>query len=283
MLKKTIIVIKKKIFARLSFWRSELLIVFLNKFHGAKISKTAHFNNGCKFSWANLIEIKDYCIIRENCNLIGPIIMGKEVIIAANTVLLGAVHSFNHAECIPFGINNKYKPIKIEDYVWIGANVVINAGVQINEGAIISAGSVVFDDVPAYSVVRGNPAKVVFYRDKEYFLKLKLENKTYSKLVYKDEPSLFKEIRYLKKVKEMFNDEYLLSKALIYKIPDYLYYFNKFASSNKLKLYHLAEGFIVFKSLSIDLVEQIKRNEILTEKELADLNLILDKLKSGTN
>ncbi len=53
------------------------------------------------------------------------------------------------------------KPITIKDKVWIGMNVIILKGVTVGEGAVIGAGSVVTQDVPAWSVVAGNPAKVV--------------------------------------------------------------------------------------------------------------------------
>ena len=49
----------------------------------------------------------------------------------------------------------------IADDVWIGGNVVILAGISIGEHAVIGAGSVVTKDVPPYSVVVGNPAKIV--------------------------------------------------------------------------------------------------------------------------
>lgn len=52
-------------------------------------------------------------------------------------------------------------PVIIEDDVWIGCNCVILKGVTIGEGAIVSAGSVVTKDVPANTMVAGNPAKIV--------------------------------------------------------------------------------------------------------------------------
>lgn len=53
------------------------------------------------------------------------------------------------------------KPIKICDDAWICMNVTILKGVTIGEGAIVGACSVVTKDVPAWSVVAGNPAKVI--------------------------------------------------------------------------------------------------------------------------
>ena len=53
------------------------------------------------------------------------------------------------------------KPIIINDKVWIGMNVIILKGVTVGEGAVIGAGSVVTRDIAPWSVVAGNPARVV--------------------------------------------------------------------------------------------------------------------------
>jgi len=52
-------------------------------------------------------------------------------------------------------------PTVIEDDAWIGFNSTILKGVRIGRGSIVGAGSVVTHDVAAFSVVAGNPAKVV--------------------------------------------------------------------------------------------------------------------------
>ena len=56
---------------------------------------------------------------------------------------------------------NTVKPVTIGDDVWIGQNCIILPGTRIGDGAIISAGSVVRGKIPPYSVVAGNPAKVI--------------------------------------------------------------------------------------------------------------------------
>lgn len=52
-------------------------------------------------------------------------------------------------------------PVLIGDDVWIGAGAVIMKGVRIGEGAIVAAGAVVVDDVAPFTVVGGNPARVL--------------------------------------------------------------------------------------------------------------------------
>ena len=55
----------------------------------------------------------------------------------------------------------KSAPVVIEDHVWIGFNVAILKRVTIGKGAIIGAGSVVTQDVEPFTVVAGNPAKII--------------------------------------------------------------------------------------------------------------------------
>lgn len=55
----------------------------------------------------------------------------------------------------------KSASIKIEQGVWIGARSIILKGVTLGEGAIVGAGSVVTKDVPSYTIVAGNPARII--------------------------------------------------------------------------------------------------------------------------
>jgi len=53
------------------------------------------------------------------------------------------------------------KEIIIKDKAWIGFNVIILKGVTIGEGAIVASGSVVTKDVPDFTLVGGNPARII--------------------------------------------------------------------------------------------------------------------------
>lgn len=55
----------------------------------------------------------------------------------------------------------KSRPIKICDKAWLGFNVTVLNGVTIGEGAIVGACSVVREDVEPWTIVAGNPAKVI--------------------------------------------------------------------------------------------------------------------------
>lgn len=61
--------------------------------------------------------------------------------------------------------NLEGKDIIVEEDVWIAANVTLLAGTHIGRGAIIGAGSVLRGcNIPPYSIVVGNPAKVVGFK-----------------------------------------------------------------------------------------------------------------------
>ena len=57
----------------------------------------------------------------------------------------------------------------------ICAGAIVIGDIKIGNNVIIAAGAVVTKDVPPCAIVGGNPARVIKYRNKEHFYKLKVE------------------------------------------------------------------------------------------------------------
>ena len=106
------------------------------------------------------------------------LVIGKFCAIAADVrFLMTGDHKLDAISTFPFPIfqqgwesafNMSDFPVKgdilVGNDVWFGYDSLIKGGVKIGDGAIIAARAVVVKDVPAYSIVAGNPAKVVKMR-----------------------------------------------------------------------------------------------------------------------
>ena len=115
------------------------------------------------------------------------LIIGKFCQIASGVEFMmnDANHQMNAVSTFPFYTLEGWEmePPKAEDLpfkgdtvigndVWIGQNAVILPGVRIGDGAIIGANSVVGHDVAPYTIVAGNPAKVVRKRFDDELIEL---------------------------------------------------------------------------------------------------------------
>jgi len=97
------------------------------------------------------------------------------------TIILGGSHATTWPTTFPFATKLGFKikrtkapkatekksfdgETKIGNDVWIGYGTLILSGVTIGDGAIIGAGSVVSKDIEPYSIVAGNPSKIIRYR-----------------------------------------------------------------------------------------------------------------------
>jgi len=54
-----------------------------------------------------------------------------------------------------------FAPVIVEKAAWLGFNAIVLKGVTIGRGSVVGAGAVVTKDVPAFTAVAGNPAKIV--------------------------------------------------------------------------------------------------------------------------
>ena len=126
------------------------------------------------------------------------IIIGKFCQIAKGVefVMNGANHQINSVSTYPFYIFDGWNqntpvesdmPIKgdtiVGNDVWIGQNVTILPGVHIGDGAIIGLNSTVTNDVPPYTMVAGNPARIIRKRFDEELIVLMLKLKWWNKSI----------------------------------------------------------------------------------------------------
>jgi len=127
-----------------------------------KVGDGVHFAFGCNFTYQN-VRIGNYVKIGYG-NCIGLVDIGDNSILGANCCLLsgGHMHGINRRD-IPIRLQpGTLKRISIGRDCWIGANAVVMA--DIGEGSAVGAGSVVTKPVPPWSIVAGNPAKVIGIR-----------------------------------------------------------------------------------------------------------------------
>ena len=145
--------------------RTRLDVVPWNKFKLGSDSTIEDFtaiNNG-----VGDVIIGDRTRIGLSNTVIGPAHIGNDVRLAQNVVLSGLNHNYEAVDS-PIHVQGvSTSPIVIEDESWIGANAVIVPGVTVGKHSIVAAGSVVTKNVPPYSVVAGNPARVIKQYDSQ--------------------------------------------------------------------------------------------------------------------
>jgi maltose O-acetyltransferase len=107
------------------------------------------------------IRVGRNCFINYNCVFLdcAAIEIGDDLQMAPAVQLYTAYHPLDRATRVAGW--EAAKPIRIGSGVWIGGGAIVLPGVTIGDGAVIGAGSVVTRDVPADTVVAGNPAKIM--------------------------------------------------------------------------------------------------------------------------
>ena len=144
------------------------LTVKLFIFLGYKINITARISNTCIFNGNADLIIGDDTYIGHHTLITGGksiIRIGNKCDISSNVTIISGSHNIdpNGERIAGKGFS---KDITIKNGVWVGAGSIILGGVTIGEKSIIAAGAVVTKDVPAYTIVGGNPAKPIKFYDK---------------------------------------------------------------------------------------------------------------------
>ena len=113
------------------------------------------------------IIIGDNSLIGISTTLIGPVTIGKDVLVAQNVVVSGLNHGYQDIHTSIREQKVRTEPVIIDDEVWIGANVSITSGVTIGKHSVIASGSTVVKSIPPYSIVGGNPARILKQYNKD--------------------------------------------------------------------------------------------------------------------
>ena len=125
-------------------WAPYGIIIWVHRLRGVKIGKN------CFIDPSAIIETAHP----------GNIVIGNDVRIAAQAVVMTHIKAPNHLRekgLVPFVL----KPVVLEDHCFIGVNAILMPGVTVGKGAVVASGAVITSNVPSYSMVSGNPAKVI--------------------------------------------------------------------------------------------------------------------------
>ena len=107
------------------------------------------------------VIIGDHTRIGLHNTIIGPVTIGNHVNLAQGITVTALNHNFTEPgkRIDEQGVSTT--PVTIEDDVWIGRDVTIMIGRHIKKGTIVAANSVVTKDFPEFSIIGGNPAKLI--------------------------------------------------------------------------------------------------------------------------
>jgi len=134
----------------------------------------SEFRRGCAIGFPNLIDVGNNFIIGHDALMTAGhsqgIFIGNDVSLSRGTFVHATNHNIDNIN-IPImkqGVssakiefNNKIYSIVIEDDVWMGSKCIILSGTHLKKGCVISAGSVISGKYEPYSIIAGNPGRVI--------------------------------------------------------------------------------------------------------------------------
>lgn len=128
----------------------------------ARCGKDVNIEHGVVFGCGFDVEIGDKSGIGINCVVPSNIRIGKYVNMGPNVYILSRNHKFDNPDIIMQhqGYTQSKQTI-IGDDVWIGRQVIFTPGRIVKNGSIIGAGCVLCKDFPEYSIVGGNPSRLI--------------------------------------------------------------------------------------------------------------------------
>jgi len=139
--------------------------IYASKNSVIKIGKNFKIGKGAQlYSKDNSkIIIGDNVLIGLNCDIggSGEIEIQDNVIMASGINIVSSNHAYTDPNLPIREQGGTWAKVTIQKDSWIGRNAIILSGVNIGKHCVVGAGSVVTKSIPDYSVVGGNPAKII--------------------------------------------------------------------------------------------------------------------------
>ncbi|MGO3920720.1 acyltransferase [Acinetobacter venetianus] len=158
---------------------------FLFWLKGVKRGENTIIKKGVFFQKKNLVIGRNVYIGPDSyIHAGGGVIIGNGTIIGPKVKIWSVNHDYNTFEILPYTRKVINSPVQIGKGCWIGLDVRICPNVTIGDGVVIAMGSVVTKDIPSFSIVGGNPAKVLKSRYTTEEEKLKLEELVEREIFY---------------------------------------------------------------------------------------------------
>jgi acetyltransferase-like isoleucine patch superfamily enzyme len=112
------------------------------------------------------IELADGANVGFNCEIFSAsrVTIGPNVLIAAYGYVIGGTHDFSDPTRSVLAQSRSSEGVSVGEGAWLGAGAKILDGISIGEHAIVGAGAVVRENVPAYAVAAGVPARIISSR-----------------------------------------------------------------------------------------------------------------------
>jgi putative colanic acid biosynthesis acetyltransferase WcaF len=138
-------------------WRRFVLRLF-----GAEVGRNVRVHNTATVYFPWNFAIGGWSSVGEDAMIynLGPVTIGEKVTISQRAHLCAGTH--DHTDpAMPL----RKPPIEVGDQAWVCADAFVGPGVAVGEGAVVGARAVAVGDVEAWTIVAGNPARVVGKRE----------------------------------------------------------------------------------------------------------------------
>ncbi|MDZ7833619.1 MAG: acyltransferase [Desulfobacterales bacterium] len=97
---------------------------------------------------------------------LGGVTLGNDVMLAPGVKIWSVNHNYKERDTLIKKQGQRKAPVFIGNDVFIAANAFISPGVTLPDGVVVSAGAVVpVKKYPPYSILAGNPARVIGHRE----------------------------------------------------------------------------------------------------------------------